>query len=213
MIEYLRGTLMSKSPDHVVVDVGGVGYGADVPRTTSATLGEEGSAVELFIHFHFTDQAMRLFGFATAAEREIFMTFISISGIGPRTALGILSAIDAGAFAVAVVREDYATLTKLPGVGKKTAERLVVELRDKLKVFAAAAREAGGGEGGAEGAEGTSHLGNASAPKALRETVAALVTLGCRLAVAERAAQRAFEILGEDAQVPDLVREGLKHRY
>ena len=211
MIEYLRGTLMSKTPDHVVVDVGGVGYGADVPRTTSATLGEEGAAVELFIHFHFTDQAMRLFGFATSAEREIFMTFISISGIGPRTALGILSAIDAGAFAVAVVREDYATLTKLPGVGKKTAERLVVELRDKLKVFAAAAREGGGSE--ADGADGASSLGNASAPKALRETVAALVTLGCRLSVAERAAQRAFEILGEDAQVPDLVREGLKHRY
>jgi len=200
LIEYLRGTLLSKTPDHVVVDVGGVGYGADVPHTTSATLGEEGGPVELF-------------GFATSAEREIFMTFISISGIGPRTALGILSAIDAGAFAVAVVREDYATLTKLPGVGKKTAERLVVELRDKLKVFAASAREGGGADGGAGGASGASGLGDASAPKALRETVAALVTLGCRLAVAERAAQRAFEILGEDAQVPDLVREGLKHRY
>lgn len=205
MIEYLRGTLMSKQPDHVVLDVNGVGYGVDVPRSTSSVLGMEGEQAELFVHFHMSEQAVRLFGFASPQEREIFEVFIGISGIGPKTALGILSSIEAGAFALAVVREDYSTLTKLPGVGKKTAERLVVELRDKLKVFAEAAREA----------EATAAGGpdDPKAPPHLAETIAALVALGCRPQVAGRAAQRAWEILGPDAEVSDLVREGLKHRY
>ena len=111
---------MSKQPDHVVVDVNGVGYGVDVPRSTSSVLGMEGGQAELFVHFHVSEQAMRLFGFATPQEREIFEVFIGISGIGPKTALGILSSIEAGAFALAVVREDYSTLTKLPGLAGTT---------------------------------------------------------------------------------------------
>ena len=138
MIEYLRGILLVKEPDHVVVDAGGVGYGVDVPRSTSSVLPEAGGEVALHIHFHFNEQAMRLFGFFTPQERDIFEVFISISGIGPKTALGILSSIDAADFAQAILREDYTKLTKLPGVGKKTAERLVVELRDKILPFAQA---------------------------------------------------------------------------
>jgi Holliday junction DNA helicase RuvA len=205
MIEYLRGILLVKEPDHIVVDAGGVGYGVDVPRSTSKVLPEAGEEVALHIHFHFTEQAMRLFGFFTPQERDIFEVFISISGIGPKTALGILSSIDAGPFAQAILREDYATLTRLPGVGKKTAERLVVELRDKILPFA----ESQGATVGGAGAEARKP---GLFPPALAEAIAALEALGCKPVVAERAAQKAWELLGTEAPVEDLVREGLKHR-
>ena len=205
MIEYLRGILLVKEPDHVVVDAGGVGYGVDVPRSTSAVLPDAGEEVALHIHFHFNEQAMRLFGFFTPQERDIFEVFISISGIGPKTALGILSSIDAAEFAQAILREDYSKLTKLPGVGKKTAERLVVELRDKILPFAQA-------QGAVAGAAAGDMRKSGLFPPVLAETIAALEALGCKPAVAERAAQKAWELLGPDAPVEDLVREGLKHR-
>ncbi len=206
MISYLRGELIEKQPDRVVIGAGGVGYAVDVPRSTSTLLPAAGETAALHIHFHFTaETGIRLFGFFTPQEREIFEVFIGVSGIGPKTALGILSSIEAGAFARAILREDHATLTKLPGVGKKTAERLVVELRDKLKTFVGSSPASAGAS--AVGADAARLL-----PGTLAEAIAALEQLGCRPAVAERAAQRAWEILGPDTPTSDLVREALKHR-
>lgn len=201
MIEFLRGTVISKTPGHLVVDVGGIGYGVDVPWRPDAFYPAEGEEASLFTYLYVQEQILRLYGFLTQQERSIFEVFIGTSGIGPKTALGILSAIEIPKFATAILREDVSTLVKLPGIGKKTAERLILELREKVLEFAAADTS-----GGAAVPAG-------SRPPAYRETVAALEALGCKIAVAERAAQRAWENLGANASVENLIREALKHRY
>ena len=204
MIEYLRGTLLKKDGGHVVVDVGGVGYGVDVTLPTLAGLPEVGQSAELHTYFHVAEQLMRLYGFGSEAERDVFEVLISTSGIGPKTAIGILSAIEIGDFARAVLRNELSTLMRIPGVGKKTAERLVVELRDKMKSFAATVGEVGPRPDARDG------IPAPSGP--LATAIAGLVALGCKPVVAERAIQRATEVLGPEASTEDLVREGLKHR-
>lgn len=206
MIEFLRGRILSVADTHLVVEAGaGVGYGIDMPdaRRTGA-VGEEAA---LFIYLHVQEDALRLYGFTTAEERDVFLAVLSVSGIGPRTALGILAAMDANAFGRALVQEDLAALTKLPGVGKKTAERLIIELREKAAAFLEA-----GDAGLVRGAPRTGALGALPAGPAADAT-AALVQLGCKLPVAERAVAKARELLPEDAPVEEIVREALRHRY
>jgi Holliday junction DNA helicase RuvA len=198
MIEYLSGTLQFKEPPHVVVDVGGVGYGLDVPLSTYERLPEAGRPVELHVYFYLREDQVQLFGFLTAEERSVFEIFINTSGIGPKTALGILSATPIGEFARAVLENDLAALMRIPGVGRKTAERLVVELRDKMKAFLV-------------GMEARGAVLERSSPS-MGDAVAALAQLGTRPAVAAAAVARAAKILGEDAPSEDLVREALKHR-
>jgi Holliday junction DNA helicase RuvA len=137
---------------------------------------------------------------------------LGATGIGPKTAIAILSTIEVSAFATAVLQQDLKTLTRIPGIGKKTAERLAVELRDKMKEYAFAAPASANGAGVA-GERGASGGGVVIAGAAIREAVEALEALGCKPLVAERAVQKAAEILGPEAAVPDLVKEGLKHRY
>lgn len=215
MIEFLRGRVADRDGTHLVIDVNGVGYGVDVPVTTLDAIAEAGDEpVELHIYFHLGEQVMRLFGFATKDERHIFEVLLGTSGIGPKTALSILSAVDIAQFARAVVRNDLSLLTKIPGVGKKTAERLALELRDKLTHYAAAMEGqpgAGRGKGKAGAALEEAPLGGPTAGP-LGETAAALLALGCRPAVAERATLKAAEFLGESAPVDQLIREALKHR-
>jgi holliday junction DNA helicase RuvA len=205
MIEYLQGILLRNDGGHVVVDVGGVGYGLDVPLTTSAALPPAGEKIELHVYLYLQEQILRLYGFLTEQERDVFEVFLGTSGIGPKTALGILSSIEISEFATAVLREEISTLTRIPGIGKKTAERLIVELRDKMKMFIGATAQ------GATGS-GPSVPGRASLSPTVREAVAALETLGCKPATAERAVQRALEVLGPATVTEDLVREALKHR-
>lgn len=205
MIEYLRGTLLRKEPGHVVLDVNGVGYGLDVPASTVACIPEEGEEVALHCYLYVQEQVLRLYGFGTEQEREVFEVFIGTSGIGPKTALSILSAIEIDAFVSAILREDLHTLTKLPGVGKKTAERLVVELRDKVASFVRS--------GSPQQANAVAAMIAASGSLALKDATDALIALGCKPAVASRAVQKAFDILGSDAPTEEIVRESLKHRY
>lgn len=210
MIEFLRGRILARDGTHVVLDCGGVGYGVDVPLTTLARLPEAGGDTELHIHFHMNEQVVRLYGFATAAERDIFEVLLGATGIGPKTALAILSATDIRDFARAVVFNDLSVLTRIPGIGKKTAERLVVELRDRLKPFA----DASGDGAAASGAPPRSAVASPAVPQGpVALTAAALVELGCKPAVAERAALRAADLLGLDAPLEHLVREALKHRH
>jgi holliday junction DNA helicase RuvA len=133
MIGFLKGTLAAKHPPQLLVEVGGVGYELEAPMSTFYQLPETGQPVQLLTHLLVREDAHVLFGFATEAERQLFRNLIKVSGVGARIALAILSGISVEAFARCVQAEDAASLTRIPGVGRKTAERLIVEMRDRLK--------------------------------------------------------------------------------
>jgi Holliday junction DNA helicase RuvA len=132
MIAFLRGRVLEKHPNRVVIDVGGVGYDVSVPLSTFYTAGDPGVEIALRVHTHVREDQLALFGFATGLELAAFERLIAVSGIGPRLALSVLSGIEARDLIGAIQRGDVARLTRIPGVGKKTAERMVVELRDRL---------------------------------------------------------------------------------
>ncbi len=133
MIGQLRGKLLHKSPPHLVMDVQGVGYEVECPMSTFYQLPDTGSDIHLYTHLTVREDAHLLFGFATEAERQLFRTLIKVNGIGPKLALTILSGIEAPDFVRCIRDGDSDRLTRLPGIGKKTAERLVIEMRDRLK--------------------------------------------------------------------------------
>jgi holliday junction DNA helicase RuvA len=132
MIGKLTGILLEKNPPQILVDCNGVGYEVDVPMTTFYNLPATGERVSLLTHFVVREDAQILYGFQTAAERSTFRLLIKISGVGPRTALGVLSGMGVDELARAVSEQEPARLTKVPGIGKKTAERLLLELKGKL---------------------------------------------------------------------------------
>ena len=132
MIAHLSGALLEKQLQRLIVDVNGVGYDVLVPLSTMYVIGEPGSRVTLRIHTHVREDALQLFGFATALEQGLFERLISVSGIGPKVALSVLSGIEPAELSRAIRSADIARLTRIPGVGKKTAERMVVELKDRL---------------------------------------------------------------------------------
>jgi Holliday junction DNA helicase RuvA len=132
MIGRLSGTLVDKSPPTVALDVHGVGYEVDVPMSTFYNLPALGAAVTLLTHFVVREDAQLLYGFLTAAERSTFRELVKIGGVGPRTALAILSGLSVAELGAAVSRQDGARLVKVPGIGKKTAERLLLELKGRL---------------------------------------------------------------------------------
>jgi Holliday junction DNA helicase RuvA len=133
VIGRLAGKVVSKQAPGLILDVNGVGYEVDAPMSTFYVLPEPGAPVVLLIHTNVREDAIHLYGFATEAERTLFRTLIKISGIGPRLALTILSGIEVGAFIRCVQSADESALVRLPGVGKKTAQRLLVEMKDKLE--------------------------------------------------------------------------------
>jgi Holliday junction DNA helicase RuvA len=132
MIAFLRGRVLEKHPSRVIVDVNGVGYDVAVPLSTFYTAGEAGAEISLRIHTHVREDQLALYGFATPLELAVFERLIAISGIGPKLALAVLSGIEPRELVTALQRNDVVRLTKIPGVGKKTAERIVLELRDRL---------------------------------------------------------------------------------
>ncbi len=211
MIEYLRGTVISLSPGHAILDVAGVGYGLEITTAAAQALPAIGELGELHVYLYVQEAILRLYGFASRQEREVFEIFLNTSGIGPRTAVAILSNIEMPTFVRAILQGDLKTLTRIPGIGKKTAERLSVELKDKLKnmIF-----ESPKGPDGQPAAAGETGLGYAGGPLTdeKSEAVEALIALGCKPITAERAIRTASDLLGEDATTGQLVREGLKHR-
>ncbi len=132
MIGQLRGTLLEKQPPQLLLDVNGVGYEIDAPMSTFYRLPEIGQTVTLLTHFVVREDAHHLYGFFSQEERSLFRTLLKVNGVGPRLALTILSSVNPDEFAHCVVNNDTASLVRLPGVGKKTAERLIIEMRDKL---------------------------------------------------------------------------------
>lgn len=201
MIAHLSGTLLAKHATSVIVDVGGVGYEVTIPVTTFYDLGEAGEAVRLQIYTHVREDALQLFGFRTLRERELFTLLISVSGIGPKSAVAMLSGMSADEIVTAIRTNNYARLTSIPGVGRKTAERLVIELRDKMAALSSPALdeqiEAGG-------------VAAAQSEDALREdTLAALLQLGFPKPAAEKAINGAMQE-GGDLSVETLLRRSLR---
>lgn len=136
MIAFLSGKLLDKQANSVIVDVGGVGYEVSIPLSTFYELGELGSEVQLRIYTNVREDAIQLFGFVTSRERDIYLKLISVQGIGAKSGIAMLSGMNADEIVAAIRTENLAKLTAIPGVGRKTAERLVVELRDKISELA-----------------------------------------------------------------------------
>jgi Holliday junction DNA helicase RuvA len=132
MIAFLRGRVLDKQPNRIIVDVGGVGYEVQVPLSTFYEVGEEGAEVTLRVYTHVREDALQLYGFLTDLERQVFERLIGISGIGPKLGIAVLSGMDSREVISAIQRADVARLTGIPGIGKKTAERIVLELKDRL---------------------------------------------------------------------------------
>lgn len=199
MIGRLTGRLLACSPGRLLLDVSGVGYDVRIPLSTFYAIapGQPDSEVSLSVHTHVREDALELFGFSTDDERFAFETLIGISGVGPRLALAILSGIGVVELRAAVVDQDRARLQKIPGVGKKTAERLLLELRDKLADRA----EAGHAPGAAASAAGR--------PGYEPDAVSALVNLGYTPDVARRAVDRALEQAGSDVTLEAVLRAAL----
>ena len=188
MIGRLTGTLLDKSPPQVLVDCAGVGYEVDVPMSTFYNLPALGEQVTLLTHFVVREDAQLLFGFATAQERTAFRQLIKISGVGARTALSILSGLSVDDLAQAVAMQESGRLIKVPGIGKKTAERLLLELKDKLASALPAAS------------------GNVLQHDAQLDILQALVALG----YSEREAAQAVKALPADVGVSDGIKQALK---
>jgi Holliday junction DNA helicase RuvA len=174
VIAFLRGRLTEKHPNRLIVDVQGVGYDVHVPLSTFYRLPEPGADVSLRIHTHVREDALALFGFATSLELDIFERLIGISGIGPKLALAVLSGIEVPELTRAVRAGDVARLTAIPGIGKKTAERIGLELKDRLPPVVP-------GEAAA-GPEGTAEVGDMRS-----DLLSALLNLGYHRSLAERA--------------------------
>ena len=139
MIGRLQGIILEKQAPELLLDVNGVGYELLAPISTFALLGRVGEPATLYTHLAIREDAHQLYGFAQKSDRTLFRTLIKVSGVGPKLALGILSGMDIEAFANCIQHEDLKSLTKLPGVGKKTAERLIIEMRDRLKEWQSSA--------------------------------------------------------------------------
>jgi Holliday junction DNA helicase RuvA len=179
VIAHLRGRIFDKQPNRIVVDVNGIGYDVSVPLSTFYGLGEVGSDIALRVHTHVREDAFLLYGFATRVEQDLFERLISVSGIGPKVALAVLSGIEPLDLIRAIERGDLARLTAIPGVGKKTAERIVLELKDRLPRVELAA---------AAGAAAT-----IEAPSTLRDDLlSALINLGYHRPLAEKAVDAAI---------------------
>jgi Holliday junction DNA helicase RuvA len=197
VIASLRGQLIRKRPDEIVIDVAGVGYRLFCPLSTFYTLPDEGQPARLHVHTHLRDDALHLFGFATPLELLVFKRLISVGGIGPKLAVNILSGIGPEELVAAVGRSDLARLTAVPGVGKKTAERMIVELKDKLAPLAAAGLAA-------------DQPRPAAATDAFQDALSALSNLGYTAVSARRALDRAVAEGGTDLALEDLLRLALK---
>jgi Holliday junction DNA helicase RuvA len=136
MIAFLRGRVLDKQPNRIIIDVAGVGYEVHVPLSTFYEIGDEGTEVSLRVHTHVREETLQLYGFLTDLERQVFERLIGISGIGPKLAIAVLSGMDTREVITAIQRADVVRLTGIPGVGKKTAERIVLELKDRLMQLA-----------------------------------------------------------------------------
>ena len=198
MIAHLSGKLLEKNATHVIVDVAGVGYEVNIPLSTFYELGEEGDDVTLRIYTHVREDAIQLFGFNTPRERDLYLKVISVQGIGPKLGITVLSGIGVDELVKAVKGNDLARLTSIPGIGRKTAERLVIDLRDKIGELAA---DGGGAK--------TASANSVSGDETFDDALSALINLGYQRNVAEKALNSAKADVTEPT-VQKLLRRALQ---
>jgi holliday junction DNA helicase RuvA len=202
MIEFIKGVLKSRDNNHILVMTeSGIGYGLDISLSTWQALPPEGDCCELFTHLYVREDSLRLFGFATSDERNIFEVLIATSGIGPKLAIGILSNMPIHEFAIAITTKDIRKLVTIPAIGKKTAERLCIELKSKLNAFL---------KENVVSSQGNNISNIEAGP--FNDAVSALIALGVKAPVAENAVYKATRTIGTDVPVEKLIKEALKHR-
>jgi Holliday junction DNA helicase RuvA len=202
MIAHLSGTLLYKQTTTVILDVGGVGYEVTIPLSTFYDLEEAGKEVKLRIYTHVREDTLQLYGFRTARERELFQQLISVSGIGPKLGITMLSGMSADEIIASIRTNNLARLTSIPGVGKKTAERLVIELRDKIAALSSPALE--------EEFAAQAGAGAPTSEDAVRDdALSALTNLGYQKAAAEKAITAALQG-GGDVSVEIILRRALR---
>lgn len=194
MIAYLRGKLVHKEPTHVIVDVGGVGYQASISLNTFSDI-KDREDIRLATYLHVREDAHLLFGFSTEAEKELFLNLISVNGVGPNTAIVMLSSLPPAELRAAILREDARTLQAVKGIGGKTAQRLILELRDKL-------RRSSSGDPILTGSPGNTLR---------QEALTALVTLGISRSTAEASIDGVLRKAGNTISLEDLVKQALKN--
>ena len=196
MIAHLIGKLIYKSPDHSIVDVNGIGYKIFTPLSTYYVLPKTGESVTLHIHTRVREDELKLFGFLTEEEQTIFEKLITINKVGPKLALGILSGMSPENLLTAIMSNDAARLSAIPGVGKKTAERLTLEMKDKLSdlTFEMA------------------HQQDTEVPEGpYEDALSALVNLGYKKPQAEKSLKSAYNMIGKDGSLEDLIKESLNN--
>jgi Holliday junction DNA helicase RuvA len=191
LIALLRGRLLDKHPQRVVVDVNGVGYDVQVPLSTFYSLGEPGTEVTLRVHTHVREDAIALFGFLTPLELELFERLIAINGVGPKLALAVLSGIDPPELVRAVRLQDVARLTAIPGVGKKTSERIALELKDRLP----------------KGLQVDVTRPRSPSDELRDDVISALLNLGYQRSAAEKAVER---VMTDGGSFQDVLKNALK---
>ena len=203
MIAHLSGTLLSKQATSVIVDVGGVGYEVAIPLSTFYELGEVGEPVQLRVYTHVREDTLQLFGFKTARERELFLQLISVNGVGPGLAIKLLSGMNADEMIASIRTNNLVRLVAIPGVGRKTAERLVVDLRDKIVALSSPALEE-------ELAAKAAAAGAPTSTDAMQsDAMSALTNLGYQKVAAEKAVKNAIDE-GGDLSVEVILRRSLR---
>jgi len=195
LIAHLRGRILEKHPNRIIVEVDGVGYDVSVPLSTFYGLGEPGGEIALRIHTHVREDALALYGFASLLEQDLFERLIGVSGIGPKLALAVLSGIEPLELVQAIERGDLARLTAIPGVGKKTSERIVLELKDRLPRARPAAVAVGG---------------ESQAPALRDDLLSALMNLGYHRPLAEKAVDAALRAGGSDVGFERTLKQALR---
>ncbi len=196
MIAHIRGLLFKKTPESVIVQVGGIGYEVLVPLSTFYSLPDENREVDLYIYTHVREDALVLFGFSTRLEKDLLLMLISVSGIGPKLAVNILSGIGPEELLDAVASGDSARLQRIPGVGRKTSERIVLELKDRAARF---------GSQGEKAATAADYRGQ----EGMEAAVSALMNLGYAAKPAREAVEKAHSTL-KDGDLEGLIREALR---
>jgi Holliday junction DNA helicase RuvA len=200
MIDHIKGILIEKKPTRIVVDCGGVGYGINISLPTYEKLGNTGQIAELYTYLHVREDVLQLYGFYREVEKEMFLLLISVSKIGPKTAQGVLSGISVENFIHAIRGGDISALIKIPGIGRQTAERLIIELKDKVKKLDIGAT-AGTGEGRAIGI----------LTGAAEEAASALESLGYKRVYAENAISRVVKEKGDGISLEEMIKSALKY--
>lgn len=193
MIAYLKGVVQQKSPNRLILDVHDVGYGLEISSQTYEELPEEGKEISLLVHHHITDNDQRLFGFLTKNEKELFELLITVKGVGPKLGLTILSGMPAQEITGAIVQQDRSALSQITGIGKKTAERMILELKDKMSEMVDA-----------------TYCGNTAVSGNLKEeAISALESLGFKKRESEKAVVAAARENDISDNVQELVKKAL----